>query len=332
MQTAENKEYDGIHLLRVISCFMVVLLHISAGYFHKFSARWDAALFYDAFARPCVPLFIMITGYLLLQRQEDAVHFYRKRFGRILLPLLFYSAGYFFFKNKTLDGFLSVFLSGPTEYHLWYMYMLCGLYFAMPFLQKIYAQSSNKELFIILMAWAVIYLVFPALSVFSLTAYNPTSVFYLSPVGYWGYAFLGAFLGTMGSKRNFEGALLYIAGSSITILSAYFFSAKNGFPSAPLMGHMTITTAIASTGVFLLLKDKKICIAKKLILHLSKSSFGIYLIHILIISQLRRFTPGWIYDLPPWILMPLLAAEVFAISAVIILSLKKIRYLRVLVG
>lgn len=332
MRTPEKKEYEGIHLLRVLACFMVVLLHVSAPYFSKFSVNWDAGLFYDACTRGCVPLFIMITGFLLLPRQEDCFLFYRKRLTRIFPPLFFYSAIYFFLIHGTLLGFQKAFLLGPTGFHLWYLYMLCGLYFAMPFLQKMYAQSSRRELLVILAAWAALHLLFPALSVLPLPKYNPRSIFHLTTTGYWGYAVLGAFLGTLSSRYRFLGIALYVTGSGFTILTAYYFSAQKGTPAAPFMEHITISTALAAAGIFLLLKDAKIRMGKKLILQLSGCSFGIYLVHILILEQIQRVTPEWFYDLSPWIFMPLLAVAVFAVSFAIIYPLKKIKYLRAIVG
>ncbi|HZN48329.1 MAG TPA: acyltransferase family protein, partial [Ramlibacter sp.] len=60
-----------IALLRVIACFMVIQLHVSAELFHRFAKQgWWAGNFYDSLVRACVPLFFMIAGATLLRRDE----------------------------------------------------------------------------------------------------------------------------------------------------------------------------------------------------------------------------------------------------------------------
>src|SRR3546814_18926659 len=74
---------------RVVACFMVVILHVAATLFGTFDDQWWASNFYDSLARSCVPLFLMITGVLLLGKQESLPAFLSKRFAGILPPLLF---------------------------------------------------------------------------------------------------------------------------------------------------------------------------------------------------------------------------------------------------
>lgn len=66
----------GIDAARIGACFMVVVLHVAAVEFHDFDERWWASNFYDSFTRTCVPLFLMITGVLLLGRQEELPVFF----------------------------------------------------------------------------------------------------------------------------------------------------------------------------------------------------------------------------------------------------------------
>src|SRR3546814_17201773 len=81
---------------------MVVILHVAATRFGTFDDQWWASNFYDSLARSCVPLFLMITGVLLLGKQESLPAFLSKRFARILPPLLFWSL--FYMTWNTLKG------------------------------------------------------------------------------------------------------------------------------------------------------------------------------------------------------------------------------------
>ncbi|WP_235502048.1 acyltransferase family protein, partial [Janthinobacterium sp. Ant5-2-1] len=73
-------------MLRIVACFMVILLHVSAENFHAFGEKWWAANFYDSLTRACVPIFFMISGANLLSKDETLGTFFRKRFLKIIPP------------------------------------------------------------------------------------------------------------------------------------------------------------------------------------------------------------------------------------------------------
>ena len=128
--TVRTRDYEGIHLLRALACVMVVFIHASDILFYKFSPKWTAGIFFDSFSRVCIPLFLMIAGYLSLDKQEDILHYYKKRFVRIILPFIFYSLIYTYFNHK----FIFTFLEKPIAVHLWYVYYFIGVSLFIPFM------------------------------------------------------------------------------------------------------------------------------------------------------------------------------------------------------
>src|SRR3546814_10576210 len=86
--------FRSMDTARIGACFMVVVLHVAAMNFGVFDNQWWASNFYDSLTRSCVPVFLMISGVLLLGKQETLAVFFRKRFARILPPLLFWSLFY----------------------------------------------------------------------------------------------------------------------------------------------------------------------------------------------------------------------------------------------
>ena len=111
----------------------------------------------DAFSRWCVPVFVMISGALLLApgKTEGAGTFYRKRAARVLVPLLFWSAFYLLwvFIKGSLKGnppgaaaLLHRIAIGEPYYHLWFLYMLVPLYLVTPLLCQIVARTTRKQL------------------------------------------------------------------------------------------------------------------------------------------------------------------------------------------
>jgi surface polysaccharide O-acyltransferase-like enzyme len=94
----ERSSFHGIDDLRFIATIGVILLHTSAGMLPIYGKipdeYWLIGLSYNALTRFCVPMFVMISGALLLSREYKTVDFLKKRFVRILLPFLFYATIY----------------------------------------------------------------------------------------------------------------------------------------------------------------------------------------------------------------------------------------------
>ena len=143
---AESTHFYWIDLIRVVAVFQVVLVHLSYVIFFKedlLSPNWIAANFYDSFSRMGVPLFFMVSGYLLLGKSEPVADFFRKRLVKVGIPTLFWSVAYLLwsveaYRNGTMKP-LAVALSmlktmylGDVEIHLWFLYILIGIYLVAP--------------------------------------------------------------------------------------------------------------------------------------------------------------------------------------------------------
>jgi surface polysaccharide O-acyltransferase-like enzyme len=145
-----------LDVLRVFATVAVVFLHVSAevvtGITDTKTFSWWAANLYDSAVRWAVPVFVMISGALLLghSHKESFTQFYRKRSSRVIIPLVFWTAAYFAFIShyygqiELKTALISIVLGKPY-WHLWYLYMLVGLYIITPFLRTYVASSSIKE-------------------------------------------------------------------------------------------------------------------------------------------------------------------------------------------
>ena len=179
-----KKENIGwIDLLRVIACFLVVFSHCCDPFVAQFEAdraSFLTGVFSGSLVRPCVPLFVMMTGVLLLPLRTDGMReFYRKRIGRILVPLVFWSivlpVAFYLYLNfgrpdtanpaivaegHDLSGtavklYAFVFNFNFDTTPLWYLYMLIGLYLVMPVLNAWLVQASKKDIRLFLVLWGV---------------------------------------------------------------------------------------------------------------------------------------------------------------------------------
>ena len=169
-----------VDLLRVIACFLVVFSHSCDAFVAVFDS--DRATFLQgalagSLVRACVPLFVMMSGVLLLPVRTDAGSFFRKRIGRILVALIFWSLALplLFFaylhtfgaatQSPTVDPasytvrqlvvrlYTFVFNFNYDTTPLWYLYMLVGLYLVMPVLSAWMRQASQRDLQLYLAVW-----------------------------------------------------------------------------------------------------------------------------------------------------------------------------------
>ena len=136
-----------IDYLRIIATVAVIVTHVSAGFLYetnlKFS-NWWIGLFSAGSMRFCVPIFVMISGVLLLPEQYTLKAHLQKRFQRVLLPFIFWTMIYLSIDlllpilkgeqiiiTDSLKHIASGLLFGVRG-HLWYIYMILGVYLFIP--------------------------------------------------------------------------------------------------------------------------------------------------------------------------------------------------------
>lgn len=181
--STEKQRYDFIDVLRIAACFFVIVNHTCSMIFVNTtpSVNWFVSLIYFYISKLSVPVFVMISGYTMLDKRDD----YKKSLQRVLrvvLALCVFSFGYYMFQwwlgDRPVIGFFDFFvviLKNPLSLAYWYLYMYIGLLIMMPFLQKFVAGLNKKdcEIFIVISlfvfgTWPIIVHWFPALEVTSL--------------------------------------------------------------------------------------------------------------------------------------------------------------------
>jgi len=324
-----EKNYFWVDFIKAIAAFAVIILHVCVPVVYHFEnqSTWQAANFYESFVRFSVPVFVMVSGVLLLNKNEELTLFLRKRFSRLLFPFIFWSFVYLFLKMdynlqiKELVLYSLKQLKIGTEFHLWYIYMLIGLYLFIPILSKWTVNAPKKEMIYFLSIWAFVILV-------SLPIFNKiyTKIDFRYFTGYMGYLVLGTFLHRFIHKKlRWLGFLLFLFGGLITIFVTYFLSLKSNSFDGRFYDFLGFNVVIASIGVFLLCKDMvvKNKFFKKAVGTISKYSYGIYLSHILILIGFAKIE--FDYTLfNPWISIPLIAFCVLGISLLLTFLLSKI--------
>ncbi len=196
---SRNHSYD---LIRMVAFLMVVLYHSpmatmdSAG--HGFFLGTLTFL-----VRPCIGLFLMISGALLLPTKHSAFNFLSHRLSKVIFPTLLWSLVYIILYNHRNNG-LSSLLGLPFDWQghpiLWYMYTLIGLYLLAPIISGWLISCTQKELEFYLLLW-IITLCYPYFDLFTTINTSVTGVLYYF-TGYIGYFILGFYLKEYG--RSFR--------------------------------------------------------------------------------------------------------------------------------
>ena len=154
----EKKHYDFLDYIRVLATCFVVFMHAAAGGLRTNpgtpGGSWHLLNIATSLAFCAVPLFFMISGFLLLssERTEDISHLLKKRLPRLIVPLIVYSLPCAVWVNRGTDishvsamlkSFLSI-GSTPVMIHFWFMYTLIAVYLVSPFLRAAVCRMSEK--------------------------------------------------------------------------------------------------------------------------------------------------------------------------------------------
>lgn len=330
--------------IRFIATFGVIILHISGIGLYEFGnvsiIHWSIANTFDSAMRCCVPLFIMLSGALLLSKDKDLLPYLKNRFVRIVLPFLFWSIIYslligldIFNKNSTTTSAVTIsdFLlyKGSFKqqaYHLWYVYMILGIFLIAPILRKWIKSATEKEILYFLIIWIITVLL--DLKYFSIFKLNIQLTFFS---GYLGYFVLGYYL----SIKKFEEIPLIKNSITLIIISLIAFTAYGTFVLTATKGkfedelyqYLYPNIILLSVAVFLWVKSWRFEFAfiSSWRNKVNEYSFGIYLAHVAITWILNEIGFNWSF------IHPLLAIPVTA-TICLIISFGLIHFLRLIPG
>ncbi|MBR2428657.1 MAG: acyltransferase [Alistipes sp.] len=351
--TTEERVYF-LDYLRVVACFMVILVHCIEPFYlsgegtyiasHS-DALWVTGI--NSLLRIAVPLFVMISSYLLVPIEGSTERFYRRRAERVVVPFIIFSLLYAIIPawgsggKVDIAGNLEVLSLNflPLSGHLWFVYMMIGVYLIMPiispWLERVSARGERIFLALWLFATTVPFLRELALSVrgsegiWGEASWNEFgTLYYVS--GFIGYVVAAHYIRkhvNWGVAKTLAIALpMLIAGYLITALP-FYAQIPDSYPineSIELAVDMELSWSFATLGaalqtlaVFLLFRlIRKPCTVYPIFEHLSKRSYGIYLAHMFVLVPTFSWVSSWGVATP--IVMVVSAILTMAITAAII--------------
>ena len=356
-----------LDVIRCVAMIMVIGVHCIDPFYISPTMRaipeythWAAI--YGSLLRPSVPLFVMMTGLLLLPvKKQPLGRFYKKRIYRVLFPFLIWSVLYSMFpwvtgvlglpkeiigdffcytqgqeSQSLIDSLKDVamipFNFSHKENHMWYIYLLIGLYLYMPFFSAWIENADRKTKRAFLLIW-IISLFIPYLKeyvanclfersgyVFGTDTWNEFGLFYYF-AGFNGYLLLGHYV-----KKGNDWSLMKTFILCILMFAVGYYITYTGFSTTASNPNATETemelfftfcspnVLLMTLATFLLLQKVVITNSTviKVLANMTQCGFGIYMVHYFVVGPFFLLIgPS---SLPIPLQVPLMAICIFLCS------------------
>lgn len=321
------------------------------------------ATIWGALVRPCVPLFVMLTGALLLPVREGMSDFYRRRIPRVLWPFIIWSVLYYLTpwltgvlgaersvvyylfcwaesdSQSLSDGMANV-LKIPFAFsylasHMWYIFLLIGLYLYLPVFSAWVAQATKRQKEWVLALWALstclpYFQEFVSAYAFGTCSWNAFGTFYYF-AGFSGYLLLGHYV-----RRHVEWGVLKSCCIALPLMAVGMVITYLGYKHMVALPeptpeqvelfwtYCTPNVAMMSFGWIVLLKrvrisSPRVCAALR---HLTSCGFGIYMAHYFFM-RLSYDCVGFL-SLPTPLHIPMTAMLMLTVSWLFVGALKRL--------
>ena len=288
-----------IDLLRVLSILAVLGIHC-------FGGKGHAANYVNGFCRFSVPVFVMLSAICCAPKLSASMplkSFYKPRFARVGIPLLAFSLLYMaenVFAGSTVAGVVKSFILGKPSYHLWFGFMILGVYAFMPFLVQLEQQINRWLLggisaFVILMTWNVgggLYNILPFVA-YAMIGLLLRSVLYAVSEDKPDSTFQSHAKFAKSAKFSWWRMLVGLFCLGIYVLCSTIAGAIGAHKAYTYTSIYSLMGSIAVlVGAYALLPRNIGAMAGRLLSVLASCAFGVYLFHVIAIRGILRVFPS----------------------------------------
>lgn len=329
---------------RVTAVLAVIAIHTVSSLVANRSLpeSWWFGNFVDSASRWSVPLFVMLSGALLLTgpAADDPISFFRRRLSRILPPLIVWSAIYLVYGHfnadnpRTVDDAVAYVLAGRPYFHLYFLYLIAGLYAVAPILRPLVALPGRR---ILTIAVVVLFALEIADDLIVVSGHGGGANAVTRFVPYVGYFLAGPLLTRISPSRGrvITAAIVATLGGAATAVGTDFLLANVGFGKGfYFYEYLSVTTVPVTLAMFALfmwsapqLKRLAARLPASAISRIAAATLGIYVIHPLVMQGLGVLGLGVrSFFVPLAVFASVLAT--FAVSLVIVLLLRQVPGIR----
>lgn len=353
-----------IDLIRICAIACVVTIHVVSPFlsyspFFETPTYWVASII-DAISRVGVPMLVMISGYLNMRGsvEHDVAGFIKKRTKRIVWPLIAWCFIYFLWSKyymhfemniKSIYDLVVAFFR--SYYHMYFMYLILGLTLITPILKKVFDNMSKAKSLLMIYSIFLIAMIVTTVKGFYLSdihTFETTFTYFMPYIAYYlaGYYYGNKLHGESSSKKLFA---IYLTTIFATILLNYLYMLYTGWGRGNLLNLSTYfyffeyfspTVILMSVTLYILTINSTYLpaivrfVPIRVVQNLSNASFGVYLIHPMIINILNKFA---MFDLsritsPVLLYMILKVFLVVTLSYILVLALRRFHIFQYLDG
>lgn len=329
----ERKRY--IDLLKVISAFGIVLLHVNINSMHEVQNLLSknhqiASLSIHQVLYLSVPVFIILTGCGLLASDNYEYKRLWPKILRLILCIVVFGSVFelarIIVRHENISWLLFVtdLINGTTWSHMWYLNKILGVYLILPLLGFFVKNAGRRDIYLLTGILFMFCSVIPWVA--GVAGFSISSVLPLGSV-FIPYVLTGYILSTESAERCRRAIIVSLPLTVLSIGLVAFYSAINDGmtirESNPLAVIASISIVLAVKG---LEKDSKG--AGKFLENISRCTFGIYIIHPVFIHVFVSFLGINPQLKLPVLSVPALAFLIFAISCIVVYLLRKIPFIR----
>lgn len=339
----EKKRILYIDNLRVLACFLVILTHSAMGTEQRYGFY---AVIVSLTSAPSSELFLTISGALLLPTRIRMKEFYIKRFSKLALPVLFWSLIILGINYSLGISSLNIIIKqlvliplAPVTGVYWFIYVICGLYLLAPVISPWIIASTQKEYQFIILLWLVTILL-PYISFIWPDFYDIDGNYYfiLNYLGgFIGYMLLGVYLKKYPIilKKTKAIVTIIILNSLAIVPILYCYLFRRDLINI-INNNLSISSVLLVVSIFIFFQNFGWNNIKFIntIHTIARHSFGIYLIHIVVVREIvwkvyGSFRPE---SLNPLIETPAIALVSMVLSFLIVKLFSKLPYSNYIVG
>jgi surface polysaccharide O-acyltransferase-like enzyme len=352
--TVKNTDTQWLDTLRALATFGVIIIHVATPTlkmnFTKNIEFWWVGNVIDCAVRFAVPIFLILTGATMLNREYELGEFYKKRLKRVFVPFAFWMVVYWVFRwfmllprqqPKELMAILkwagNLFMTEGISKHFWYFYMILAIYCIVPFLGRFLRKLSSSTILYFLIGWVVLCYLLRAvpMNMYGWTN-NPIPGKLLGWFLHGCYLIVGYYLFNLPNPSPKARSLWFFA-FLLSIVSAavltYFFSMKAHKLDLSVYGYLKLNTIIQS--VTLVMAVKGYCVENKFLFRIQQEicnySYGIYLAHVMVLGIL--FDHGIYWNIAhPVISVPLVSILTLVLCYLIVFGMRKIPFGKYVAG
>lgn len=299
-KTEGVKRLEYVDTLRVLACFLVILIHSNMGGDSSVGFWVGSVSFLGCSSSD---LFFAVSGSVVLPVRCSSEQFYKRRFLKLIPPVIIWSVVtvfvYWMLDKYSMAQAVRKILFIPFYQAVsvyWFVYVIIGLYLFAPIISKWLNEASKKALELFLGLWSI-NLLLPYLSLLLDCRFNQSGshYWYLNYFGgFLGFWILGYYLRVYPIKIGLNLRWLTVIAGTLGYCSFLASLKLKGQAVGVFMDNLQIGCALLVALIYTIAQnvqiDNKI---QKIITDVSKCSFGIYLIHIIVVRELvwRWFAP-----------------------------------------